>query len=59
MFDDDLEPVHKKPKAVNLEPMSVGELEDYISDLRAEIERVQGEIERKKSQKNIADSVFK
>ena len=60
MFDEDL----PKPKAEevfprNLENMSVSELEDYINDLQAEIERVQADKSAKKASQDAAASVFK
>lgn len=58
MFDDDLPA--KKPGALkNLEPMSIDELNAYIGDMQAEIERVRGEIARKDAHKSAADSFFK
>jgi len=60
MFDD-LEP--KKPAARefprNLDGMSVAELDEYIAELKAEIERVQGDIEAKKASQDAASSIFK
>ena len=59
MFDDDLEP-NKKPAALkNLEPMSLNELDDYIKDLKKDIVRAEGEIDRKKKTMDAADSFFK
>ncbi len=59
MFDEDLEPKNKKPAVKNLEPMSIEELEGYISDMEMEIERVRGEITRKKAHRDAASAVFK
>lgn len=59
MFDDDLEPQKKAAAQKNLEPMSVDELENYIADLKAEIERTEAEIARKKAYNEAAASVFK
>ena len=61
MFDDDLEPRHKKPGAQkkNLEPLSIEELHIYISDLKTEIERTETEIARKITVRDAASSIFK
>ncbi|MGH1403472.1 MAG: DUF1192 domain-containing protein [Alphaproteobacteria bacterium] len=59
MFDDDL----PKPKTFefprNLENMSISDLNDYISALREEIQRVEVDIDRKKKSQESAHSVFK
>ena len=59
MFDDDL----PKPKTAefprNMENMSVSELEEYIAELQAEIEKAQGDISKKKASEDAAASVFK
>ena len=58
MFDE--EEFGKKPVGPkDLEPLSLDELGDYIADLKAEIARSEGEIERKKAHMNAAASVFK
>lgn len=59
MFDDDLDPKTKKPKVRDLSIMSVDELEEYISDMKAEIERVEQEIAKKKAHAEAASSIFK
>jgi uncharacterized small protein (DUF1192 family) len=59
MFDEDL-PIKKKtydfPR--NLENMSVTDLNDYIAALKAEIVRVQSDINAKKAAADAASSVF-
>jgi uncharacterized small protein (DUF1192 family) len=59
MFDDDLEP--RKPKKVlkKLEPLSLDELADYISEMNEEIQRAELEISRKKAHMNAASTLFK
>lgn len=42
-----------------LDPLSIPELERYIDNLKAEIDRVTQEIERKKTVTAAADSFFK
>ena len=59
MFDDDLDPKTRKPKPRDLEKMSVSDLEEYVEDLSAEIERVKGEISKKKAHAEAASSIFK
>ncbi len=59
MFDDEL-PLKKQVPAKNLEPLSISELNAYIEELKAEIERVQGDIKKKEAHKSAAaDSFFK
>lgn len=59
MLDDDFDPKKKMQKLKNLEPMSVGELGDYIEALKAEIERTEAEMKRKKAYSAAASSFFK
>ena len=53
----------KKPSAVSLgedlSTLGIGELEARVAALHTEIERVEGEIKRKKAQKDAAASLFK
>lgn len=59
MFDDDL-PVKKTTEFLrNLDNLSVDELEEYIQEMKVEIERVQVDIEKKKASANAADAFFK
>lgn len=59
MFDEELDPKTKKPKPRNLGQMSISELQDYITDLKAEITRVEGDIEKKKASQAAAAAIFK
>lgn len=59
MFDDDLDPKTKKPARKNLEPMSIAELEQYITSMQVEIERVRAEIDKKKAHQQAASAFFK
>ncbi len=43
----------------NLDGMSIDELQDYIADLKGEIDRVEGDITKKRASQNAAASVFK
>lgn len=59
--DDDNLPRPKPARLVppKLDLWGVGELQDYIEELRAEILRVEGEIGRKGSARAAADAFFK
>ncbi|MBC8339327.1 MAG: DUF1192 domain-containing protein [Rhodospirillales bacterium] len=59
MDTDDLEPEKKKPAPKNLEVMSIEALEEYISDLEAEISRVREAIAGKESAQSAAENFFK
>jgi uncharacterized small protein (DUF1192 family) len=56
---DDLEPLKKKSQPRNLDPMSVEELREYITNLKAEIARVEDKIKAKQSHASAAASFFK
>lgn len=59
MRDDDLEPQRVKKPLKNLEPMSVAELEIYLSELESEKQRATAEIARKKAYLDSVSSLFK
>jgi uncharacterized small protein (DUF1192 family) len=59
MEDDDLRPLKAKPQPRNLDPMSVGELQDYIQELEAEIARVNSEIAKKRKIGDAAAALFR
>ena len=46
---DDLEPVKKRIEPLNLDTLSIEELESYIAQLSAEIERTKAKIAAKKA----------
>ena len=56
---EDLEPRKQKPKPKDLGPWSIEELEDYIANLQAEIERARGAIKAKQAQRAGAAAIFK
>jgi len=56
--NDDLPKNMPKPKR-DLDPISIGELHEYIADLHEEIERVRAEIERKEAHRAGVQSIFK
>ena len=57
--DDD----RSKPKSLvqkaNLDPLSVGQLHDYVAELEAEIDRVRADIAKKERVRGAADAAFK
>lgn len=55
MFDD--EPA--KPKALDLERLSVNELKERVETLKAEIEACEAEIRKKQDHSSAADDIFK
>jgi uncharacterized small protein (DUF1192 family) len=55
---DELDPPRPVLKPLDMQPMSVGELKDYILSLEAEIERAQGMIKKKEAHKSGVDSLF-
>lgn len=59
MDTDDLDPIKKKPVKKDLARMSVGDLNEYIDELKAEIARTEAEIAKKQKARAGADSFFK
>lgn len=59
MFDEEDQKRSGRKGPKPLDNMSVEELEDYIADLKAEIERCEGEIAKKKAHHEAASSIFK
>ncbi len=59
MDADDLDPIKPKPKRRDLEPLSVDELNGYIADLEAEIERARADIDKKLKHKASVEALFK
>ena len=58
-IDDDKEPQKTAEKPLDLDILSIEELEDRIAALRAEIDVLQAAIEKKKAARGTADSFFK
>jgi uncharacterized small protein (DUF1192 family) len=56
---DELEPARKTVPQKILDPLSIGELEDYIASLRNEIARAEAAITAKRAVRSVADSIFK
>ena len=59
MDTDDLEPVVRPAGKPDLDLMSIGELNDYIAGLQAEIERARAAIAAKQGHKSGAEAFFK
>ena len=59
-FDlDDLDPRNAKKKPLNLDEMNIGDLKEYVTVLKAEIERVEAKIRSKEGHASAAASLFK
>jgi uncharacterized small protein (DUF1192 family) len=56
---DDLDPRQKKAKLLNLDDMSVDDLNEYVAALKTEIERVEAKIKAKQSHASAAAAFFK
>jgi uncharacterized small protein (DUF1192 family) len=56
---EELDPVKKKPVKKDLSRMSVGDLKEYIADLKTEIERAEAAIKTKDKARSGAESFFK
>lgn len=56
---EDLEPRKQPAPKRNLEPLSLGELNEYISELEAEIQRVRETIAAKQKGRQGAESLFR
>lgn len=57
--EDDELPRALRPKPTDLDVMGIEELNEYIAELEAEIERVRSAIVKKEQQRIAASAVFK
>jgi len=57
-IDDDA-PKTVKPKPKNLDPLSIDDLEAYIGELQAEIERARATISARRAHRGGAEALFK
>jgi uncharacterized small protein (DUF1192 family) len=55
---DDLDPPRPTLKPLDLQPMSVAELKDYITSLESEIARAEGAIAKKEAHKSGIEGLF-
>ena len=56
---DDLDPRQKKTQPKNLDAMNIDDLKEYVTVLKAELERVEAKIKAKQSHATAAASLFK
>jgi uncharacterized small protein (DUF1192 family) len=61
MMDDEESPVRKRVRLEKLvlDTLGIEELHEYIDELKAEISRVEADIERKQGHRSAADAFFK
>ena len=61
MMDEEEGPLRKRTRLEKLvlDPLGIEELRDYIAELKAEIERVEADIERKQGHRSAADAFFR
>jgi len=59
MDEEELAPRRKVPVKKDLTPLSIAELEEYISEMETEILRVREAIAAKRRQRGGAESLFK
>ena len=61
MMDEEEGPVRKRSRLEKLvlDTLGIDELRDYIAELRAEIARVEDDIERKQGHRSAADAFFR
>ncbi len=55
---DDLDPPRPVLKVLDMQPMSVGELKDYIASLESEIARAEQMIAKKQAHKSGIEGLF-
>ncbi len=56
---DELEPPRPVLKPLDMQQMSIGELQDYIASMESEIARARAMISKKESHKNEIEGLFK
>ena len=59
MDTDDLEPVRKASAKKDLSRMSIGDLQEYVAELKAEIARAEEFVAKKGAARKGADNFFK
>ena len=61
MIDEEEGPPRKRTRLEKLvlDTLGIEELRDYIAELKAEIERVEADIERKQGHRSAADAFFR
>jgi uncharacterized small protein (DUF1192 family) len=56
---DDLDPRNKKKTPLNLDDMSIEDLQEYVAAMKVEIARVEAKIKAKQSHASAAAAFFK
>jgi uncharacterized small protein (DUF1192 family) len=61
MLDEDEEPIRKRTRLEKpvLDTLGVEEMREYIAELKAEIARVEADIDRKQGHRSAADAFFR
>ncbi len=59
MDEEELTPGKAPAKLRDLDTLSIEELEDYIAELEAEIQRVRADIDRKQRHREGIEGIFK
>ena len=59
MFDEDGRKIEIQEFPRNLDAMSIGEIEEYLIALKAEIKRAEDDIVKKKASRDAAADIFK
>jgi uncharacterized small protein (DUF1192 family) len=61
MIEEDGDPIRKRTRLdrLPLDTLGIEEMQDYIAELRAEISRVEADIDRKRGHRAAADSFFR
>ena len=59
MEEEDPRPLKGQAKPRNLDDLSIEDLEDYIAELEAEIDRVRQDIDKKNRHRTGVDGLFK
>ena len=61
MIDEEDGPVRKRVRLekLRLDTLGIEEMRDYIAELKAEIARVEEDIQRKQGHRDAADAVFR
>jgi uncharacterized small protein (DUF1192 family) len=57
--EEEQRPRPSKAAARDLRTLSIADLENYVAELKAEIERVQGEIAKRRDVRGAADALFR
>ena len=59
MDEEEALPRTRAPQKIDLDPLSIEEMGDYIGELETEIERVRGEIAKKQRHRSDVEGIFR